>query len=469
MAYSPVVQVNIAINAVNLTQAGFGTPIFITAHQQTDDRVIDIVDPDDLVNDYGFETTSAAYKAASQLFANSPSPEVMKIGRRGATTVTNPSRPSDDGTSETFTINVDFPSQSANYSATFNSVGDGSESVQDVCEFLKTALDGQTGFTSNLVATITGTDDSAVLAISAVDDDFTFTVSTLASSTGTTIPTYTNSVTGTESASDCFIQIKEEDSDFYFVTSEARPSTDRAFVDALSSEVQGEDKLYFVASGDAVEYTAEDSTSFFWDAWNSQKTKTITLHHHDALDDYPELKYVGYNASYDAGSVTWANLRLPDLTPSGQETNTDKPLNTSQLGRLIARNCNFIVKDAGVNITRTGITAGGEWIDVIRGVHWLTEDMTVALKSLLFNQQGGKVPYTNAGIARIREVCQSSLQRAVNRGFLDSYTLTVPLISEVSTTDFVDRVLRNVTFTGILAGAIHQVEVEGQVTTPNAA
>lgn len=469
MAYSPIVTVNIAINAVNLTQAGFGTPIFITTHDRVDDRVIDISAPDELVNDYGFETSSNAYLAALQLFDNNPSPTIMKIGRRGGQVTATPSVPAGDGTAETFTINVEYPSLSSTFSGTFISVGDGAETRQTVCDALKTALEGQAGFGDSLTATVTGTGDSAVLVIAAIDNNFVFRVTTDATSAGITTPTFTNELVGTESAADCFVAIKEEDSDFYFVTSEARPSTDRTYVESLSDLVQAEDKLYFVASGDAVDYTAEDSTSFFWSAWNDQKTQTVTFWHHSAVSDFPELKYVGYNAPYDAGSVTWANLRLPNLSPSGQVTNTDKPLNPSQLGRLVARNANFVVRDAGVNVTRTGITAGGEWIDVIRGVHWLTEDMTVSLKSLLFNQKGGKVPYTNQGIARVRETVQSSLQRAVNRGFLDSYTLTVPLITEVNPQDFIDRVLKGVSFTGILAGAIHTVEVQGQVTVPNAA
>ena len=475
MALNPIVKVDIAINAVNLTQAGFGTPLFITAHQNADERVLDINSADDLL-DLGFESTDPAYKADVQVFSNSPSPSVMKIGRRGATSVVATSQPDiTNGIGDTYSITV----AAAGLSDTTTITQDDGSTYPDVFSVL-TAMKNEieATFVNVLDFTINGTGNSATLSIKVAEQDasgqdwnnnIAFQVTGEATAAGSATPTVTVSTSGTEAAADALKQITEEDGDYYFLTSEARPETDAAFVEALADEAVSRGKIYFVASADEDVWngTGDASNNLFHKFNDGQNTRAVTMWHQDATNDYPELKYVGYNAPYDAGSVTWANLRLPNLEPSKQSNG--KPLNPTQLGNLAAINCNFIVKDAGVNITRTGITAGGEWIDVIRGVDWLTEDMTVSLKSLLFNQQGGKVPYTDGGIARVRETCQSSLQRAVNRGFLSSYELTVPLIGEVNPLDFVARVLKDVKFTGILAGAIHSVEVRGQVTVPYAA
>ena len=479
MAYSPVVDVQITINAVNLTQAGFGTPIFICAHQQTDERVIEITEASELTTavadgGYGFSENSAAYVAASRFFENSPAPTTVKIGRRGGTSVSSMSSV-DGSTSETYSITVTYLQTGTAYTATYAHTA-GTDTAETICDELIAQLEasGSADLSEYLTLSNTGTGAGGNITITSVDDDYAFQVTT--STAGHTEDVFSTSFSGSEGAAATLDALREYDSDFYFVTSEVRPAgTGKTFCQDLSASVQALDKQYFVSSGDQVDLSLESSdTSFFRYAYDNGRTKTVTLWHHYGSsqnvlgESYPECYFVGYNAPYDAGSVTWCNLNV-SLPASAQPSNTSKALTTTQLSKLNTYNVNYVQTDAGITVLRTGITAGGEWIDVIRGVHWLTEDMTTSLKDLLFNQKGGKVPYTDSGIARVREVCMSSLQRAVNRGFLDSYTLTLPLVSEVSNQDWIARVLNDVTFTGILAGAIHIINVAGEVTTPSAA
>jgi hypothetical protein len=472
--YSPTVDVDITINAVNLTQEGFGTPIFVCAHQRTDDRVISIQAPKELVTDYGFEETDNAYLAATQFFKNSPSVNFVKIGRRAGTTTTSISDV-DDSIPETYTINVSYLRTGVTYTGqTTHNVG--TDTAEEICDALVASLltSGGEDITNFLNVSRVGTAGASSIEISSIDEDFTFRVETLTS--GNTSSTFSNTYTGDESADSVFNSLLEYDADFYFVTSEVRGSIGSgfSFCRDLSAAVQTTDRLYAISSGDQNDLDLESAeTSLFKYLKENGRTQTITFMHHYGNSSsvsgeaFPECYYVGFNAPYDAGTVSWCNL-VSALPPSAQPTNNNKPLTTSQRQRLVENDVNFVEKDAGVNIIRTGVTAGGEWIDVIRGVHWLKSDLTVSLKGLLFNQKGGSIAYTNSGIARVREVCQSSLQRAVNRGFLDSYTLSVPLISEVSNQDWMARLLRDVTFTGILTGAIHTIGVKGQVTTPAA-
>ncbi len=477
MAYSPVVNVQIAINAVSLSQAGFGTPIFICAHQQTDSRVIEIASAAELLvptsdGGYGFSPSSSAYLAATQFFVNNPSVTVAKIGRRASQTVSSLSQV-DPTTPETYNINIVhvINNNETTYSASYtHSSG---EDAQVICDALVATLDSS-GARTVLNVEVVGTGSGATIVVSAIDPDTTFRVTT--STQGSTSDSFnTSAPIGIETATEVITAIEEADSDFYFVTTEVRPNNaGRTFCQDMSTEIQARDKQYFVSSGEASDLLGTDpTTSFFKYALDNGRTHTVTFWHHYGAnvgtlgEAFPECYFVGYNAPYDAGSVTWCNLSV-GLPPSGQPNNNSKPLNTTQLSRLNELNANYVQRDAGANIIRTGITAGGEWIDVIRGVHWLTEDMTVSLKGLLFNQKGGKVSYDNQGISRVREVLMSSLQRAVNRRFLDSYTLNVPLVSNVSNADFIARVLKGVNFTGILTGAIHTIDVVGQVTTPTA-
>lgn len=478
MAYSPVVNVQITINAVNLTQAGFGTPIFICAHQQTDARVIDITSPADLTTPvseggYGFATNSSAYIAASRFFENSPTPTIVKIGRRGGKSVSTMTL-LDGVVSETYNVSVTHLKSGSVYTASHAHTA-GTDTAESVCDELITQLkaSGAADFETVMSIVNTGTGAGGNITIASLDDDYTFQVET--STSQNTSDVFGTSFEGTELAASTVDALTEYDSDFYFITSEVRPTgTGRAFCQDLSTKTQELDKQYFVSSGDQADIDLVDAdSSFFKYTFENSRTQTVTLMHHYGAsttvygESFPECYYVGYNAPYSAGAVTWCNLKV-SLPASGQPTNTVKPLTPTQLGKLLDNNVNFVQKDAGINVLRTGITSGGEWIDVVRGVHWLKEDMTVSLKGLLYNQKGGKVPFTDSGIARIREVMQSSLQRAVNRGFLVSYTLEIPLVRDVPNNEWVKRVLNNARFTGILAGAIHQVNVAGEVTTPSA-
>jgi hypothetical protein len=477
MAYSPVVDVQITINSINLTQAGFGTPIFICAHQQTDERVIDVTTSSqltDAVEDggFGFTVNSAAYIAADQFFKNSPSPTVIKIGRRGGIT-TSRFNSVDGDISETYSISVNYLSGST-YNAVYAHVASTDDAESIATELVTQLLSSEGADIDEFLSVrVKGTGQGATIEITSLDNDYTFQVDT--STALHTNDTFSTEFSGTEEAMATIDALVEFNSDFYFVTSEVRPASESSFCEKLAMKVQTLDKTYFVSSGAQADIDLISAdTSFFKYAKENGLTHTVTLHHQYGSskgvygESYPECYFVGFNAPYDAGSVTWCNLNVA-LPASGQPSNPNKPLNPTQLGRLMENNVNYVQLDAGVNILRTGVTSGGEWIDVIRGVHWLTEDLTVSLKGLLFNVKGGKVPFSNSGIARIREVCQSSLQRAVNRNFLDSYTLVVPLLSEVSNIDWVARALKGITFIGILSGAINTIEVVGQVTTPTAA
>ena len=194
----------------------------------------------------------------------------------------------------------------------------------------------------------------------------------------------------------------------------------------------------------------------------SMYTRTVCLWHHDASYDYPEMAYIAYGAPYDAGSIAWGNAQLTGVEASLQPAN-QRPLTSIQKSALDVRHCNFIDLDGGVPVVRRGITSGGEWVDIIRGVDWLESDLKTSLRDLLINQKGGKITYDDTGITRIRQVIETSLQRAVNRNFLSSYTVNVPKASQVALADKKARILKDVTFAGILAGAILDVDLKGTV------
>ena len=78
-----------------------------------------------------------------------------------------------------------------------------------------------------------------------------------------------------------------------------------------------------------------------------------------------------------------------------------------------------------------------------------------------------KIPFTNAGIGRIVTEVRAQLEDGRTVGGIDPdvpFTVTAPLASEVSSADRAARVLSGVEFNAKLAGAIHQLEISGNVS-----
>lgn len=486
--YTPVVDVNITINAVTLAQAGFGTPIFVDAHTQFNERTKIYTDASELLGD-GFLTDSPAYKAAQAFTLNSPTPDSFKIGRRSVEWIGQAVGWVADQT-DTFglTVSVPYLATPINYTASVqNQVG---WTVTDLLDAVKVAIDGYLDLNQYVQVTVSGSDliITPLLTGASGGDDQIVTVTPVVAPT-----TFSGNYQGSEDAATTLAKIREYDDDWYFMTTHERQEQ---WVKDMAAGIQASNnpvdagtpsvgKMYFQGSGDPSNITGltdEADTSLFGYLSQNNYTRTVSFYHHTAETvanainaEYPECAYVGYNAPYDAGSVTWANLRIAGLDLSRVSNQAGaRGLNTNEKQRLAERNANFTELDAGVTITRFGVTAGQEWIDVIRGVDWLTTEIETAIKRLLFNQQGKKVPYNNQGIAQVREVIQSALQTGVNRGFLQSYDLFVPTLQTVLSTSegqtqWLNRVLSGITFIGYLAGAIHTVTVNGSVQAPTVA
>ena len=189
------------------------------------------------------------------------------------------------------------------------------------------------------------------------------------------------------------------------------------------------------------------------------------------------LKQAGYTRTfltYSAGAAdytraaAWLGVMLP--TPPGSANWAYKtlagevadPLTTAQLTALEGKNANAYVNIGGVNVTQLGTMADGEYVDTIVGCDWLQSIIQQDIYSLLATSP--KVPFTDSGIALVQGIISGDLKKAVNAGVLASYNVPQVLASSFSSTQKQSRVLSNLTFTGVLAGAVNKVTVQGNVT-----
>ena len=81
-----IINAQISLNTTGISSAGFSTLMIIGPHANSLSRVLTITDVDELM-DMGFTSTDAIYQAASDAFAQTPRPSVVKIGRFQCDTV----------------------------------------------------------------------------------------------------------------------------------------------------------------------------------------------------------------------------------------------------------------------------------------------------------------------------------------------------------------------------------------------
>ena len=446
--WNPIVNVDITLNTAGTTREGFGLPLFLASTDNFEERVRGYTSLTEVAED--FDESDAAYKAAKQLWSQTPKVTQLYIGRRSMQyTVSIPDAVTED-TEYSLTVAV-----SGGISQPFQYTAKTDDTALIVLNDIKTQIEASPTIKEAVTVNVTGSGDSATMIISkAGDNDFVKVT--------TTAQTVSISATTADSASTALAAIEAYSTDWYFISAEDRTSQ---FVLALASEIQARKKIFFTANADVKALQGTElasATDVPAQLAKSMYTRTVCLWHHTAEFDYPEMAYIAYGAPYDAGSIAWGNAQLTGVPASLQPAN-QRPLTSIQKSALDARNCNFIDLDGGVPVVRRGITSGGEWIDIIRGVDWLESDLKTSLRDLLINQKGGKITYDDTGITRIRQVIETSLQRAVNRNFLSTYTVTVPKASQVALADKKARILKDITFHGILAGAILDVDLKGTV------
>ena len=454
MSYSQSVLAQISLNTVQQTQQGFGTPVFIAAHSLYADRIRAYGSLSAMIDD-GFLTTDNSYIAANHAFNQSPSVPSVKIGRREQDWTAFISE-AGVSSAEVFSFNIDLPSISYSTVVSYSTVG-AAETQETILAGLKAAFDADPTLVANLDAVATPAASSSSLKISTKTGEEFFQISAEAGE-------YTSSYSATESPAVTLTQMDEEDSDYYFIVAEDKSDS---YIKLMAAAVELRAAEYFVSKYDAIDLGAYVEGSAVNGVFNELKDLgydgTCTLSHQFA-DQYIEMAYIGSNAPYDAGSVTWCNIQAvgagTSLNPS-----TGKPLSETHKGNLTSKNVNYVELDNATPYFRTGTMASGEWIDVIRGVDWMKSDITASLKSLLLGQKGTKVPYTEVGAGMVREAVMTSLQRAVNRGFINpDFTVFVPSINALDPSQRVSRILEGVTFEATLQGAIHQVFVQGTVS-----
>lgn len=161
------------------------------------------------------------------------------------------------------------------------------------------------------------------------------------------------------------------------------------------------------------------------------------------------------------GSQTFAYKQLTGIIAES--------ISTGQSAILKAGNVNYVETIATVDHVSGGQNGGkvisGEYIDIIRGTDSLIQ--AIQLNIFFAELSNLKIPFTDAGGKVIKSGIFAALKQHQTFGLLDVVNpddVLVPSVNSVSAADRAARTWTGITFSGRYAGAVHKVEILGNLT-----
>lgn len=190
--------------------------------------------------------------------------------------------------------------------------------------------------------------------------------------------------------------------------------------------------------------------------------KRTIIFDHPTAGEHLDAAAVGALGSLEVGSITWK-------FKGGFAKVTPRYLSEGELGEIEQDNAISYVVKGGKGQLSNGITGTGQFIDNLHGKDFVKVDMENEIQNVL--QNAPKIPYDNRGIGLIEGAATTTLQRAYTQGIiaqsadkLPDYEITALSREESNASDRAQRVYKGLSFRYAAAGAIHEVDVYGQIT-----
>lgn len=429
-----IIQINITRETKGVSRQGFGTPLFLgnTPAFASGELVRTYTGSDAVLND--FSDTSPEYIAAQRFFGQNPKPTYIKIGFHN----TSPSSARFevtvvDETLYSFNLEESEVSYTSGVGATVEEIVSGLEDA-----FALASAPGT--FTDNLDGTFTVTPDNvANFDITNVSTELTVSYAE-----------------GTDSLTDALAKIREQDSDWYFLTAYTHDVEDILEI-AAYAETQ---MLIYGTSykgSDALDAMDTNDPGSLLQAQNYSQT---FIEYAEDPTEYPECAIIGKQSTTEPGSSTWKFKEVTGVTPSNLTTTQSIVLKGTRFDA--GKGYNTYEPVGGRVMFAEGRMVNGEFIDIIRFAHWVQARMSERIFMSLMNSQ--KTPYTTAGFAVIEGHMRAVLNEGVEVGGLADYQVIVPNPRNIDPNSRANRVAEGFEFSGTLQGAIHFIGISGNLT-----
>ena len=434
MGLESIVNVVITKGTKTVSQAGFGVPMILGQHTRFAERIRFYTSFAGVQAD--FQSTDAEYKAANAIFAQAKKPVKIAIGRRTAPTIQTIRWAPTVANNATYTVTIN--------GLLHTYISDANATAQEIIDGL-VALINAGAQASFVTASNFGPDTHLQVVTDFIGEPFTF-----ANSGNLTASVFVahNGVDSDLAA----IDLENPTKDWYCLLLTSRIVQD---IRVAASTIEAQRRIFLACSEDAdVITSATTDIATFLKGKNYMRTAYLWCADQES---FPEAAWAGLVLPENPGSETWKFKTLAGITAS--------VLTATQETNASGKNANIYTTVAGIAITSEGKMAGGEFIDITRGIDWLQARIQERVFSRLANSV--KIPYTDQGVGIIEAEIRAQLLQAVGVGLLANNpepTVTVPKVSTVSPVDKAARLLPDVKFDATLAGAIHAVNITGLVS-----
>jgi hypothetical protein len=439
------VSLTITQESVGLARAGFGIPLIVSHSASWVERVRTYESASDVQAD--FATTTPEYLSAAAIFAQSPHPEEIMIGRAAL----KPTQTFVIGVAQVlsntkYAVNVVAPGATVANPYTYTS--DGSATNDEIVGGLVALLNGIVG--KNFTAAATGSVGSQVCTVTGNAPGNWFSIQVVDVSLLSNKLTHADPGVATDLAA-----ILNENGDWYALHT---TFNSKAYVLAVASWIESNGKLYLVdvPETDAITVPVGSGTDTLAALFALTYNRTAGSYHPDSSQMF-SAAWLGRVLPDQPGSETWKFKTLSGITGVA--------LTTTHRTNLKARKANSYSTFGGQNKTWEGTVAGGTYgyIDVTRGYDFMFDTIEKHLADALDASE--KIPITDPGIAIVRAELTAGLKVCATAGIInDDFEITVPKAKDISSADKAARRLTGVKFTATLQGAIHSIAITGSVS-----
>lgn len=438
-----IIEMNVTVTDQAPERPNFGVPLIASFHEQFGDRVREYSQPDDLLDD-GFTTLSPEYAIATAMKAQNPTVQRFKLGRlTGSFNHTLHLIPANLTVGYVYEFEVRASSNDAWVTVSYEvQNGDDAELIVDgIVADLAAAAD-ITATDATTHATLAADNAGDIIYLRMPQDGHLRVLDATVTS-------------GSTLASD-LAAIEDEDPAWYGLI--LALNTEDTIL-AAATWCEARTKNFFPQSADwNVVDTGEDS-DVASQLLDGAYTRTCGIWKRNVGGaDWAAAAFAIQNLAPDPGSYTPAFKTLATIP-------VDK-LRPGERTALKNKHWTRYTRVGGLNITYEGRTPSGRFIDVVRGIDWIKSEIQLDLYRYLYVNP--KVPFSASGLAGAQGVVENAIRKGLptagNPGLVadDSpIVVEVPAIEETDVSDRANRLLRSISFSFRLSGALHGIRVVG--------
>ncbi len=448
MADSDHVLVTLILQNSGVARQGFGKPLILSHTADWAERTRTYSSYAGVLGDFDADEPEAI--AARQMFAQSPHPESIGIGRcAGAVT-------------QRYDINVETVLNSTDYKIKVSGTGFDDETVS-------ITSGGSADADAIIAALVTELNDV---------DDKNYTAAAVVDASGADMLRVTGNAPGDwfsleivnldllniaqthadANVDDDLAAILLTDTSWYWVVTLFNST---AYVETVAAWVEANGRAYIPelveSAAITTAYDEETSTDALADLAPLGDRRTLPFYHH-IPKQMLGAALTGLLAPLKPGSWTAKFKSLTGVTPS--------PLNTNQRSNLVARRGNGYMVEMGRPITFEGTVGNLDFgfLDVTVGLDAAIDDLRKAIFGV--EVSNNKVEATDEGIAKFEAAARGTLKRYSSPErpvFRDNDALQV-IVPTLADFDANTRSLSNFRVQGELANAVHRVLIDLTVT-----